>query len=242
MFFFNGVDKKAIYIVLAILVAYSLFNMTQDQLLSMLLTLPAVIIAITFHEFAHAFTAYKLGDTTPKAQKRVTLNPLAHLDPYGFILLMFANIGWGKPVEINPNNFTSNKSRNACEALVAVAGPLMNFLLAIVFTAISCALIRFAPQIASNGIISIFMMELIWINLGLGVFNLLPIPPLDGSKIFATILPYNAKRWIENNYTTIYIVFIILWITGLLGRLTSPVVEILYKFITVGIGKLFGLL
>jgi len=240
--FFNGIDKRVIYVVLAILVVYSLVNMTQAQLISMLLTLPAVIIAITFHEFAHAFTAYKLGDTTPKAQGRVTLNPLAHLDPYGFILLMFANIGWGKPVEVNPNNFTSNKSRNACEALVSVAGPLMNILLAVIFTAISCALIKFAPAIASNEILSVFMMELIWINLGLGVFNLLPIPPLDGSKIFATILPYNAKRWIENNYQTIYFVFIILWITGLLGRITSPVVGVLYKLITMGIGKLFGLL
>ena len=239
--FFNNVDKRVIYIVLGALVVSALLRMTTAELISMLLLLPSVVIAITFHEFAHAFAADRLGDKTPRSQGRVTLNPLSHLDPYGFILLMFANIGWGKPVEINPNNFTSNKSRNACEAIVAIAGPLMNIVLAIIFTAVSCAAIKYAPMLAYNQYFSIFMQSLIWVNIGLGVFNLLPIPPLDGSKIFATVLPYNAKRWIDNNYQTIYLVFVILWITGALSMITAPCVEFLYKLITQLVGRLFGL-
>ena len=235
-----NIDKRVVYIILAILVAYSIANMTQGDIISLLLMLPAVVIAITFHEFAHAFAADRLGDKTPRAQGRVTLNPLKHLDPYGFVLLMFAHIGWGKPVEINPNNFTSNKSRAACESIVAVAGPAMNIFLAIVFTVIGCAIVRFAPAVSNVFIISVFIQEIIIVNLGLGVFNLLPIPPLDGSKIFANILPYNAKRWIETNYQTIYYIFVILWITGLLSRITSPIVGILYELITTGVGKLFG--
>ena len=108
MFGYNF-DKRTFYIILGVLVILSMANMTALEWLDILLTLPAVIIAITFHEFAHAFVADKLGDTTPRSQGRLTLNPLKHLDPVGFVLLMFAHVGWGKPVEINPNNFTSNK-------------------------------------------------------------------------------------------------------------------------------------
>ena len=109
-----GVDKRVIYLLLGFLIVWSLMGMTSEQWISILLTLPAVIVAITFHEFAHANAADKLGDTTPRNQGRLTLNPLSHLDPFGFFLLMFAHIGWGKPVQINPNNFTSNKSRSFC--------------------------------------------------------------------------------------------------------------------------------
>ena len=146
-----GVDKRVIYILLAILVVFSLATMSRGEWLSILLTLPAVIIAITFHEFAHAWTADKFGDTTPRSQGRITLNPLKHLDPYGFILLMFAHIGWGRPVQINPNNFTSNKSRNFCESMVSLAGPLMNFILAIISCIAYVCLSYFASPLFING-------------------------------------------------------------------------------------------
>ena len=148
-----GFDRKALYIVLIILVVFSIANMSAGEWLNILLTLPAVIIAITFHEFAHAFVADKLGDTTPRAQGRLTLNPLKHLDPIGFVLLMFAHVGWGKPVEINPNNFTSNKSKSACEAMVSLAGPIMNFIIAIIATIIYYALYTFAPVNTGTGIL-----------------------------------------------------------------------------------------
>lgn len=106
-----NVDKRILYIIIAIFAVSTIVQYIQNpmELLALLLTLPGVIVAITFHEFAHAFVADKLGDTTPRSQGRLTLNPLKHLDPVGFVLLMFAHVGWGKPVEINPNNFTSNK-------------------------------------------------------------------------------------------------------------------------------------
>ena len=101
-----GVDKRAIYIVLAILVIISFASMSREAWLSLLLTLPAVIIAITFHEFAHGYAAYKLGDDTAKRQGRLSLNPFAHLDPIGTLMLLVAGFGWGKPVEVDPRNYT----------------------------------------------------------------------------------------------------------------------------------------
>ena len=102
-----GADRRVINTVFAILIIWSLLSMSSAQKLNLLLTLPAVIIAITFHEFAHANAAVKLGDTTPKNQGRLTLNPVSHIDPFGFFLLLFANIGWGRPVQVNPSNYTS---------------------------------------------------------------------------------------------------------------------------------------
>ena len=145
-----GVDKRAIYIVLAILVIISFASMSREAWLSLLLSLPAVIIAITFHEFAHANAADKLGDTTPRNQGRLTLNPLSHLDPFGFVLLMFAHIGWGKPVQINPNNFNSNKSLSFCESMVALAGPLMNFFIALIGTIAYVLIINFGGAFFSS--------------------------------------------------------------------------------------------
>ena len=110
MFNFN-IDKRIIYVIIAILVVFSVVNYARNpmELVALLLTLPGVIIAITFHEFAHAFAADKLGDDTPRYQKRLTLNPLAHIDPIGFFMLIFVHFGWGKPVEINPTNFNRKR-------------------------------------------------------------------------------------------------------------------------------------
>ena len=188
MFFYgNGIDRKTLYIILAILVVISLATAGSGFWVQTLLTLPAVVIAISFHEYAHAWAADRFGDTTPRAQGRLTLNPVAHLDPFGFILLLFAGVGWGRPVMINPNQFTSNKSRATCEALVSLAGPLTNFILAIIFTIIYYLLGVFAPVTQLMGIISLLVLYTITINIGLGVFNLIPLPPLDGEKIFRNI-------------------------------------------------------
>src|SRR5574344_1008614 len=129
MFNFN-IDKRYLYIALAILVIFSLVNYINNpnELLALVLTLPGVIIAITFHEFAHAWMADRLGDNTPREQGRLNLNPLSHLDPFGFIMLVFVHFGWGKPVDINPRNFNRDKSMSAQEAMVAFAGPLTNII------------------------------------------------------------------------------------------------------------------
>jgi Zn-dependent protease len=186
--------------------------------------------------------ADKLGDTTPRAQGRLNLNPASHIDPVGIVLLLFAHIGWGRPVEINPNNFTSNKSRQTCELLVALAGPVMNFILAFVFMIIYYALWYFVDLPAKwFAIILSIVWYIVIINIGLGVFNLVPIPPLDGSKIFRRFLPYNANAWIDRNMRIIYIVFLVLWVTGLLSIIVSPVINLVANGLQIVVAKIFSI-
>ena len=241
MFGYNF-DKRTFYIILGVLVILSIANMTALEWLDILLTLPAVIIAITFHEFAHAFVADKLGDTTPRSQGRLTLNPLKHLDPVGFVLLMFAHVGWGKHVEINTNNFTSNKSKSACEALVSLAGPVMNFIIAIISTVIYYALYKYAPanEFAISILITLSYLTAI-INIGIGVFNLIQLPPLDGEKIFRHILPYKAQQWLDRNSYILNMIFLLLWFFGLLGVVVSPVINVIYKGIFTVVSAIFSL-
>jgi Zn-dependent protease len=197
---------------------------------------------MVFHEYAHAWMAVKLGDTTPKAQGRYTLNPAAHIDPIGLLLLLFAHIGWGRPVEINPNNFTSNKSRQFCECLVALAGPVMNFILALVIYIIEYAFITYVKFTAEWQLILLAILDYaVIVNIGLGVFNLLPIPPLDGSKIFRGILPYSAVEWIDRNMQVIYLVFMILWVTGALSIVTTPIINVCYNGYTWLVRGIFSL-
>lgn len=237
-------DKRFLYVILGILIISNLARMTTEGLLAILLTLPAVLIAITFHEYAHAFAATKLGDDTPMLQGRLTLNPMKHIDPVGFALLLFAGFGWGKPVQINPRNFNRKYSIEAGEAIVSVAGPIMNFVLAVVFALIYAALYRFAPAFIITQVGAIvfdMLLYLVMINIGLGVFNLIPLPPLDGSKILIKFLPYNAKQWFRNKETIFYIIFLVLWISGLTGYIISPALNFLYRGMLNGALALFGL-
>ena len=209
-----NIDRRIIYAIIAVLVISSIIQYAQNpmELLALLLTLPGVIIAITFHEFAHAYVADKLGDDTPRRQGRVTLNPLAHIDPVGFFMLIFVHFGWGKPVEINPTNFNRKRSMAKQEMLVALAGPLMNIIIALILTIILFAINTFAPSftITMTGlIISLVLQMAISVNIGLGIFNLIPLPPLDGSKIFINILPYKAKTWFQDNIQIFYIIFVV---------------------------------
>ena len=239
---FYNLDKKKLYIIFGVLALVLLLNMDSNRLLATLLTLPGVIIAISFHEFAHAFMAYKFGDTTPKSQGRLTLNPVNHLDPTGFFLLVFTKIGWGKPVQINPNNFTSNKSKATCEMLVALAGPVMNFLLSIIFTILYYLMLIFFKN--PNNIVQIIGTMIycaILVNIGLGVFNLIPIPPLDGEKIFKRFLPYKAVDWLDRNEQFLYLVFLVLWITDVLSKLVSPIISLLYNAEFSLIGSIFSI-
>lgn len=235
------IDKRILYIIIGVFVLSNVVGLLTDTnaLLSLLLTLPAVLIAITFHEFAHAFAADKLGDDTPRRQDRLSLNPLKHLDPIGTVMLVFAHFGWGKPVEIEPRNFNRNISMTAGEAIVAAAGPVMNFILTIVFSIIYFVIWKFAPMFAYSSTIGLVIMNLldycIIINIGLGIFNLIPITPLDGSKILSAFLPYNARNWLINNQHIFYIIFIVLWVTGIAGEIVSPVINAVYN----GIMKLF---
>ena len=141
-------DKRIVYAIIAIMVIRTLANYatTEGALMGLVLTIPGVLIAITFHEFAHAFVADKLGDDTPRRQGRLSLNPFDHLDPIGSLLLLVAGFGWGKPVNVNPRNYTRKISMEKGEAIVSLAGPLMNFLLAIVFSIIYFAIYKFSSE------------------------------------------------------------------------------------------------
>lgn len=167
-----NIDRRIIYIIIAVLAISTIIQYAQNpmELLALLLTLPGVIIAITFHEFAHAFAADKLGDDTPRRQGRLNLNPLSHLDPIGFFMLVFVHFGWGKPVEINPTNFNRKRSMSAQEAIVALAGPLMNIIIALVLTIILFAISTFAPLfvISQAGVVIVLTLQMaISVNIGL---------------------------------------------------------------------------
>lgn len=237
-------DSRYLYIILAIIVLMNLASGGFD-LVSLLISIPGVLIAITFHEFAHAFVADKLGDDTPRNQGRLSLNPLSHLDPFGVIMLIFAHIGWGKPVQINPNNFTRKFSARTGEAIVALAGPLMNFILAIIFTIILYAVKIFATSFVMEStvgqVISTMLLYTVTINVGLGVFNLIPLPPLDGSKILMAFLSYNAKRWFEEHTQLFYIIFLLVWITPILGIIISPIISAITNGLFYLVGKIFSL-
>lgn len=157
------------------------------ELTQSLQLIPAAVIGLTLHEYSHAYAAYCLGDNTAKEQGRLTLNPLKHIDWIGFFLIIIAGFGWAKPVQFNPNNL-KNKHRD--EILISLAGPASNLLLAIAFFVIARSLLifpffhgtEFGIQVVSFLVISGV------INIGLCVFNLLPIPPLDGSHTYLTFL------------------------------------------------------
>ncbi len=238
-------DKRFIYLLLIIMILMRLMSMSNIGWLVLLYTLPGVLLAISFHEFAHAYAATKLGDDTPENEGRLNLNPLSHIDPVGFVLLLFVGFGWGKPVQINPRNFDRKYSMLTGEAIVAAAGPIMNFILSIVLTIIYCAIFRFANSfvVTTIGDIIISMIQYaIIVNLGLGIFNLIPLPPLDGSKILMNFLPYNARQWFAEHEQLFYVAFLFIWIFQLSDYIVTPVLNFMYSGLIRIFGTLFGIL
>lgn len=219
------------FVILIVILALSAFRHgdfadPMDWLMSELMMLPGIIIGLAFHEFAHAKVAYKLGDPTPKMQGRVTINPLAHIDPVGLAALLFVGFGWGVPVQINPSNF---RHRRRDELMVALAGVTMNLIIAIVFAIIAKVLYMTAGAVfLSSGVGSILwlmIMYVIRINLVLMIFNLIPCPPLDGFSIISEI--FNIKH--TEFYWTLYRygnwILIALIIFGITGMIISPCVQ-----------------
>lgn len=239
-------DRRTIYIITAVLFAVAIMQYVSDtnKLVALLLTAPGVLVAITFHEFAHGFAAYKLGDDTAKNDGRLSLNPFNHLDPIGTLMLLVAGFGWGKPVEVNPRNYNRNISVEKADAIVSIAGPLMNFVLAFVFALIYCAFLKFFTGFIYTQlgqIIASMIFYTILVNIGLGTFNLLPLPPLDGSKVIMPFLPFNAKQWFINNQYIFYIVFIIIYISGIAGWIITPVINLVSNGILSLATIIFGL-
>ena len=223
-----GFDRRTITIIIVVMLGMWLMSAGADGILELLLTIPGVLIALTFHEFAHAYAADKLGDETPRRQGRLNLNPLSHIDPFGFVFLIVAGFGWGKPVQIDSRNFNGKHSISKAEAIVSAAGPIMNFILAFVFLIIYYVLFHTTNVIQGLStqwqlIIYQIVLYTISINIGLGVFNLIPLPPLDGSKILMHFLPASGKEWFYNNQQIFYIVFLVIWITGLSSTILNPI-------------------
>ena len=160
----------------------SLFSNPRGFLLNALMSLPAVLIALSFHEWGHAYAAYRLGDPTARNLGRMTVNPLRHIDPIGFVMLLIVGFGWAKPVPINPRNF---KNYRRDEIIVSLAGITMNLILA--FVSMLCLYVYWIAGGANEVILQIILYSLT-INLGLMIFNLIPIPPLDGSHVLESLL------------------------------------------------------
>ncbi len=171
-----------------------------------LIRIPAILIAITFHEYAHGKMADSLGDRTARMQGRLTLNPLEHLDPIGLLMLWLAGFGWAKPVPVNPMNFKGDKAQGMI--LVAAAGPGINLLLAFV----SLILQFVFSYVIYNDILFQLAQSLVWYNIILAIFNLMPVPPLDGSKIVAGILPYRYRHYYQQleQFGPFLLIFLIL--------------------------------
>lgn len=176
--------------------------------------IPAILIAITFHEFAHGKMASILGDPTPGQTGRLTLNPLRHLDLFGTLMLLIVGFGWAKPVQINPTYFKDPRKGTIYTSL---AGPAMNLVLAYFAVFVLYLLMP-------SGWLLSFLTHLIWFNVVLAVFNLIPVPPLDGSKVLFGLLPTRIRMKLLPLQQYGNVILIVLLLTGLLGRVITPVI------------------
>jgi Zn-dependent protease len=196
-----------------------------------LMVIPGVIIGISFHEFAHGWAANKMGDPTAKFQGRVTINPASHIDPVGLVALMFCGFGWGKPVEVNPMNF---RDRRKGEFVVSLAGVVMNLIIAIIAAFVLKLLISLGDGTAGPlmNIVQVIVLYIIQINLVLMIFNLIPVPPLDGFTVITEI--FNL-RFTNTYYTMVrygYFILLALILFDVTSMIISPCVSFFMNLIT----------
>ena len=215
----------------------------KSYIIHLLLCLPIILISLPLHEVAHGYAAYKLGDPTAKNLGRLTLNPMKHLDPIGFICMLLAGFGWANPVPINTRNF---KKPRRDMALSAAAGPISNFLLAAAFCALLKVYSLVFPQVffglndfskIAFIVFGMFLYYGISLNITLAVFNLLPVPPLDGSRLLYIFLPpkYYFGVMKYERYISLAIMFLLLF--GVL----SPVISLVTDALMTLLFTLFGL-
>ena len=208
-------------------------------ILDKLIMIPMVLVALMFHELAHGWVSMKLGDPTPKYQGRMTLNPLAHLDPVGTLLMILTGFGWAKPVEINPRYYKDPKKGMA---LTALAGPITNFLLAVVAMLIYGVIFViylktgiFADSMSNIGYI---LMRFVMLNLCFMVFNFIPIPPLDGSRILGVFLSNRAYFKLQQYERYSFIAIILLSATGAFDSIIGTGVGVVFDYMLMGLEKL----
>lgn len=184
---------------------------------------PPFLFALTFHELAHGYVAWNLGDPTAKNAGRLSMNPLKHLDPLGVIAFIIMKIGWAKPVPVDPRYF---KDPQKGMLLVALAGPAANVVMAIVSAILAKLLITmpFIPIFILKPMVGMLVAS-VWINIMLAVFNCLPIPPLDGSKVLMGILPPETARSYAKLEPFGFILLLVLFYAGLIGKVIMPVIS-----------------
>lgn len=205
-----------------------------------LVAIPAIIIALSLHEFGHAAMATKLGDPTPRLMGRLTLNPLAHLDPMGTIFILITvfagfGIGWAKPVPTNPAYYTNYRQGRI---LVAIAGPLMNMMQAMFAVAVAYAL--FMTRALPPHALMLFLQAYILINIALMIFNLFPVPPLDGSHVAEMMLPWDLQRKYQQLAPYgLLIVLGLLWFTPLFGWMIGGFIWVMSQLLALGFGPEF---
>ncbi|KAB3527368.1 site-2 protease family protein [Alkaliphilus serpentinus] len=197
--------------------------MFDFDLYSTVLRLPGIVIGLTLHEFAHGFSAYLLGDTTAKDQGRLTIDPKAHIDVFGFLMLLFAGFGWAKPVPINPNRFTNRKLGTF---IVSIAGVTTNMILALLLTLILGITLKFYY----NETLTNILLYAISINIVLAVFNLFPIPPLDGSKVLLSFLPQRFEYYYYNYERYAYFILLALILFDIIDIVLFPIVDFFMNY------------
>lgn len=195
----------------------TLIQHRKEVNMNILYSLPGLLVAIIFHELAHGMAAYALGDNTAKNSGRLTLNPIKHIDPIGFLSMLVFKFGWAKPVPINPFNF---KNRKRDTLLVSLAGPVANFIIALIIVFV------LKSNIITNYLAFEMILITLWYNIMLGVFNLLPFPPLDGSKIIASLLPDKVEYYFYKYEKYFYLILILLIFTNMIDKILSPIINV----------------
>ena len=204
------------------------FLINNESIINKLLFLPGIIIGITFHEAAHGYVSHWLGDPTPKNQGRLSLNPLAHIDPMGFIALLLVGFGWGKPVMIDPRYY-KNPKRD--ELFVSLAGVTTNLIIAIIFAVIQILLIKtgIAYSLGSTwNMLNLMIQYIVFVNLVLMCFNLLPIPPLDGFSVITQIFDLRRYDWYYKLYNNGFFILMALVFIGALDGFLDKSVSFFY--------------